>query len=101
MYSTADWPRAFQQTVTLNPGDWPGFIIQESSVAAGYVIEINPLSRRGVLATGWRRRWCSQNSRPPIWWDVLRMQIPAAQSPLEAEVIVYQTPARPAGGDGI
>jgi hypothetical protein len=92
VYSTADWPRAFQQTVTINPGDWPGFIIQESSVAAGYVIEINPLSP-GEFGDRVEKALVQPEFPPPIWWDVLRMQIAGRERPLEAEVIVYQTPA--------
>jgi hypothetical protein len=92
VYSTADWPRAFQQTLMLNPGDWSGFIIQDSSVAAGYVIEINPLSA-GEFGDRIEKALVQPEFPPPIWWDVLRLQIPVGQGPLDAEVIVYQTPS--------
>jgi len=90
--STVGWPVALQQTFTLNPGDWSGFIIQESKVQAGYVIEINPLSA-GEFGDRVEKALVQPEFPPSTWWDVLRMQIPATQSPLTAEVIVYQTPA--------
>jgi hypothetical protein len=90
--STVGWPVAFQQTFTLNPGDWTGFIIQESKVAAGYVIEINPRSA-GEFGDRVEKALVQPEFPPSTWWDVLRVQIPATQSPLTAEVIVYQTPS--------
>ncbi len=90
--STVGWPVAFQQTFTLNPGDWSGFIIQESKVQAGYVIEINPLSA-GEFGDRVEKALVQPEFPPSTWWDVLRMQIPPTQSVLTAEVLVYQTPA--------
>jgi hypothetical protein len=90
--STVGWPIAFQQTLTINPGDWAGFIIQESEVAAGYVIEINPLST-GEFGDRVEKALVQPEFQPSIWWDVLRLQIPVTQSVLTAEVLVYQTPA--------
>jgi hypothetical protein len=89
--STVGWPVAFQQTLTINPGDWPGFIIQESARDAGYVIEINPLSP-GRVGDHVEKVLVNPEFPPPIWWDVLRLQITPDQSPLSAEVIIYQTP---------
>lgn len=89
--ATVGWPIVFQQTFTLNPGDWTGFIIQEAEVAAGYVIEINPRSA-GEFGDRVAKALVQPEFPPSTWWDVLRIQIPATQSPLTAEVIVYQTP---------
>ena len=91
VYSTADWPRAFEGTLSLEPGAWHGFIIQDAAVAAGYVIEINP---QGRGEPGDRvERTLVQPEFADAWWDVLRVQIPEGQATMEAEVIVYQTPA--------
>ena len=93
VYSTASWPVVFQSTLNLNPGAWHGFRVQESSVAGGYVIEINP---RGTAQPGDRvERALVQPEFPAdgYWCDVLRLMIPVEQQAMEAEVIVYQTPA--------
>jgi len=89
--STVGWPVAFKQTLTLNPGDWSGFIIQESSIAAGYVIEINPLSA-GETGDRVEKALVQPEFPPSTWWDVLRLQILPAMPPLTADVLVYQTP---------
>ena len=90
--ATVGWPIAFQRRIILNPGAWPGFIIQDAKVAAGYVIEINPLSA-GEFGDRVEKALVQPEFPPSTWWDVLRLQIPATQAPLEAEVIIYQTPS--------
>ena len=69
-----------------------GYMVVESASVGGYVIEINP---HGAGASGDRVEKAIMQPEFPTdtWWDVLRIQIPAEQTPLEAEVIVYQTPA--------
>ncbi len=91
-YSTADWAQVFQADISLEPGSWDGYMVQPSAVAAGYVIEINP---RGTAEAGDRVEKAVMQPEMPdgSWWDVLRLQIPADQAALQAEVIVYQTPA--------
>ena len=65
-------------------------MIQPATVAAGYVIEINP---RGSGEPGdCMEKAVMQPEYPDGWWDVLRLMIPADQATMEAEVIVYQTP---------
>lgn len=90
-YTTADWPKVFQAEIGLQPGSWDGYMLQPSAVAAGYVIEINP---RGKSELGDRvEKAVVQPEYPDGWWDVLRLMIPADQAAMQAEVIVYQTPA--------
>ncbi len=90
-YSTADWPIVFQADLSLEPGSWDGYMVQPSAMAGGYVIEINP---RGKGEVGDRvEKAVMQPEYPDGWWDVLRLQIPEEQAPMQAEVIVYQTPA--------
>ena len=90
VYSTAGWPVVFQSTLDLEPGSWQGYSLQDAAVAGGYVIEINP---RGSGEPGDRiEKALVQPEFSDTWWDVLRVQIPEGQAPLEAEVIIYQTP---------
>ena len=90
--STVGWPVAFEQTLTLNPGDWSGFIIQESKIATGYVIEINPLSA-GAYGDRMERAIVQPEFTYSTWWDMLRLQTLPTMLPLTTEVVVYQTPA--------
>jgi len=90
--STVGWPIAFQQILTYNPGDWTGFIIQESKAQAGYVIEINPLSA-GEFGDRVEKALVQPEFTADAWWDVLRIQIPVEQAAMEAQVVIYQTPS--------
>jgi hypothetical protein len=92
IYSTKDWPQVFRDTLSLDPGAWQGYMVQPSSVAGGYVIEINPRGR-GDIGDRIERAMMQPEVPDGSWWDVLRLQIPEDQAPMQAEVIVYQTPA--------
>lgn len=92
VYSTAGWPRVFESTLSLIPGEWMGYMVVESVSVGGYVIEINP---QGVGAPGDTVEKAIMQPEYPFgaWWDVLRIQIPVEQAAMEAEVIIYQTPS--------
>jgi len=90
VFSTADWPIAFAGVLDLMPGELHGFIIQDASVSAGYVVEIDPLDP-GMAGDTFEQAFV-QPEFPGDWYDVLRIQIPENQVPLKASVRVYRTP---------
>jgi hypothetical protein len=90
LFSTVDWPLAFQSTLELIPGELQGYIIQDASVRAGYVVEVDPLDLGNAGDTF--ENLFVQPEFPGDWYDVLRIQIPTSQAPLKVNVKVYMTP---------
>jgi hypothetical protein len=91
LFSTVDWPVAFQDTLELTPGELQGYIIQDAAVRAGYVVEVDPLDLGNPGDTF--ENLFVQPEFPGEWYDVLRIQTPASQTPLRVNVKVYMTPA--------
>ena len=90
VFSTADWPVAFEGLLELIPGELHGFMIQDAAANAGYVIEIDPLDP-GLPGDTFEQAFV-QPEFPGDWYDVLRIQIPESQPSLTVNVRVYQTP---------
>jgi len=98
VYATRDWPVVFRERLVLQPGEWQGYILCEvtpqgccATENGGYVIEINPLWPAEPGATV-EKTLVQPERSAGTWYDVLRVQIPASQEALEAEVRVYRTP---------
>jgi hypothetical protein len=90
VFSTIDWPLAFEGMLELMPGELHGFILQDAAALAGYVVEVDPLEP-GSLGDTIEQAFV-QPEFPGDWYDVLRIQIPQSQPPLTATVRVYKTP---------
>ncbi len=90
LFSTVDWPLAFQNTLELTPGELQGYIIQDAAFRAGYVVEVDPLDL-GKAGDTFENLFV-QPEFPGDWYDVLRIQIPASQPALRVNVKVYRTP---------
>jgi hypothetical protein len=86
--------------VTLEPGAWQGWIMQPSSECGGYMVEVTPLERsvRGAYVEKAlvQPEYDLDND---VWWDVLRVMIPADQPALSANVRVYNTCPLPVAAD--
>jgi hypothetical protein len=91
LLSTVDWPVVFQSTLDLIPGELQGYLLQDASVRAGYVVEVDPLDLGNPGDTF--ENLFVQPEFPGDWFDVLRIQIPASQAPLRVNVKVYMTTA--------
>jgi hypothetical protein len=91
IFSTVDWPVIFKSTLNLIPGELQGYIIQEASAHAAYVVEVNPLDLSSPGDTF--ENLFVQPEFPGDWFDVLRIQIPASQTPIKVNVKVYSTPS--------
>ncbi len=91
VFATSTWPVVFQARLALPPGEWQGHIVRPSAEDGGYVIEINPLEP-GQPGDTVEKTLVQPEYFMETWYDVLRVQIPAAQETLEAEVRVYRTP---------
>ena len=91
VFSTVDWPVAFEGVLELSPGMLHGYIIQDASARAGYVVELDPLDS-GVTGDTFQQAFI-QPEFPGDWYDVLRIQIPESQPALSVYVRVYQTPS--------
>ncbi len=91
VFSTVDWPLAFEGMLELEPGVLHGYIIQDAAALAGYVVEIDPLEP-GSPGDTFEQAFV-QPEYPGGWYDVLRIQIPYTQPALNANVRVYQTPS--------
>jgi len=90
VFSTVDWPVAFEGLLALTPGELHGFMIQDATVNAGYVIEIDPLDL-GLPGDTFEQAFVQPDFMGD-WSDVLRIQIPQSQPSLTVNVRVYQTP---------
>lgn len=90
VFSTVDWPLAFEGMLELEPGVLQGYILQDAAALAGYVVEIDPLEPGSLGDTF--EQVLVQPEYPGHWYDVLRIQIPQSQPPLTANVRVYMTP---------
>jgi hypothetical protein len=91
LFSSVDWPVAFQGTLDLLPGDLQGYILQDATVRTGYVVEVDPLDLGNPGDTF--ENIFVQPEFPGDWFDVLRIQIPASQAPLRVNIKVYGTPS--------
>jgi hypothetical protein len=91
VYSTDGWPVAFQDRLSLEPGDWLSYVIGPSSEQRGFVAEVSPLGIGGKGDT-----IQSLMINPEFhgdWQDTLRFQ-PSQQNqaPMLADIAIYQTP---------
>lgn len=92
VYPTARWPMAPEWETVLEPGVWHGFLLGPSSVDYGYVAEVTPLEP-SVQGASVERCIVQPEFDGRQWNDVLRVQIPAGQPALRANVRAYRTSA--------
>jgi hypothetical protein len=90
VFSTIDWPVAFEGVIDLKPGEVHDFVIQDASNMAGYVVEVDPL-KAGIAGDTFEQALVLPKFTGD-WYDVLRIQIPESQPALSANVRVYRTP---------
>ena len=83
----------FDFDLVLEPGGWQGLAIQDSSAACGgYMVEVTPLERSVEGAYVAKALVQPEyNADTDVWWDVVRVHIPATQPPLSANVRLYRT----------
>lgn len=84
--------RLFDIDLILEPGEWQGYYVRQSSACGGYMVEVSPLERSvdgAYVAKALVQP--EYNSLAEVWWDVLRVQIPADQPALPANVRVYSS----------
>ncbi len=88
IYEATELPIIADFDVELQPGEWQGYILGESSQRRAFVVEISPLEPSTDGAT--IERYVVQPEHDgTTWQDVLRMVIPENQPPLRANVRVY------------
>lgn len=74
-------------TFTLQPGDWHGFVLGRASVNRGYVVDVSPLDPADGGAH--IKALVQPESNGSTWDDVLRVQLLAATTPVQARIRVY------------
>ena len=74
---------------TLNPGEWHGFPLGESSEKCAYVPKIIPLSKASSGAFI-EKIVVQPESDGKVWNDVLRVSIPRSQEPLKVQIRIYR-----------
>jgi hypothetical protein len=90
VFSTIDWPIAFEGLLDLKPGELHDFVIGDATLNGGYAVEVDPLEAGNPEDT-----FVQALVLPKFygdWYDVLRIQIPASQTALSVNVRVYRTP---------
>jgi hypothetical protein len=90
VYSTADWPIVFNDTLDLDPGDWIGYVVNEVSYPGAYVIDINPQGKPSA-GTGIDKAVVQVEYCWDQWWDVLRIQALPNQEWITTDVTIYNT----------
>ena len=90
VFSTMDWPIAFDGLLALNPGELHDFVIGDATLNGGYAVEIDPLEA-GISGDTFEQALVLPKFSGD-WYDVLRIQIPASQSALSVNARVYRTP---------
>jgi hypothetical protein len=90
VYTTAGWPIAYHDQLSLEPGVWQGYIFGKASDPGGYVVEV---SSQGTGAPGDTLQRIMVNPEfPGGWQDVLRIQTLPNQAPMQADVAIYRSP---------
>jgi len=90
VYTTAGWPIAYHDQLSLEPGVWQGYTFGKASDPGGYVIEVSP---RGSGAPGdTLQRTMINPEYPGGWQDVLRIQTLPNQARMQADVAIYRSP---------
>ena len=84
--------RLFDIDLILQPGEWQGYYVRASTECGGYMVEVSPLepSTDGAYVAKALVQ-PEYNLDGEIWWDVLRVQNPADQPALLANVRVYSS----------
>jgi hypothetical protein len=90
VYTTEGWPVAYQERFSLEPGTWQDDSIGPSSEQRGFVVEVSPLGNGARGDT--LQRFMINPEFHGDWQDILRIQIPQSQAPMQADVAVYRAP---------
>jgi hypothetical protein len=90
VYTTEGWSIVFHDRLNLKPGVWQGYTICQASEYGGYVVEVSPQGE-GVRGDT-LQRFMINPEFPGGWHNVLRIQIPQSQAPMQADVAIYRTP---------
>jgi len=90
VYTTEGWPIVYQSRLSLEPGVWQGNVFGKSSDQGAFVVEVSPIGA-GVRGDT-LQRFMINPEFPGGWQDVLRIQIPQSQAPMQADVTIYRTP---------
>jgi hypothetical protein len=89
-YTTAGWPSAYHERLSLAPGVWQGYIFGKSKDPGGYVVAVNPRSEG--MSGDTLQRYMINPEFPGGWQDVLRIQTLPDQASMQADVTIYRTP---------
>jgi hypothetical protein len=92
VYETAEALVTNEFNTTLQPGDWQGYFLGESSSDQGFLVEITPLEP-SVDGAYVERCVIQPEFDGTQWNDILRLQIPAGDPPLEVNVRFSALPA--------
>jgi hypothetical protein len=95
VYSTAGWPVVWQSEIELAPGEASGYCVRETTERGASVIEINPHPQEAFQGDTFLQALINLEFPWGAWLEVLRIQVPLEQSPMQAEVVIYSQPDLP------
>ena len=99
VYSTAGWPMVWLSEIELAPGEASGYVVRETSEQGAGVIEINPHPQEAVPGDTFLQALINPEFPWGAWLEVLRIQVPETQSPMQAEVAIYSQPNLPVAAE--
>ena len=96
VYDVAELPLVADYDFELQPGEWHGFVVGESSARRVYLVEISPLEPSTDGAT--IERYVVQpefDAAANRWRDVLRVATPVGALPLLVNIRIYEAGGLP------